>query len=163
MLTKKIEVTKLEACALSIIQWFFQEVTIKRENSTFKKNERISFTQINLKVDDNPNRSGEEISSQYKYKRVRVNAQFLLSEERIIDKRPIKENNDRVTAEIVFVKDSESTDWQLFVVGIEFNFVYHDGLKVHHIESFIRSWPRNYLDKLCRRGDLINLTEHILS
>ncbi len=163
MLTKKIEVTKLEACALGIIQWFFHEVTIKKGNSTFEKNERICFTQINLKVDNNPNRSGEEISSQYKYKRVRVNAQFLLPEERIREKKHKKDYNDRLIAEIVFVREAESTNWQLFVVGIEFNFVYHGGLEVHHIESFIRSFRNNYLDQISKREDLINLTEHILS
>ncbi|MBP6912443.1 MAG: hypothetical protein KBB86_00750 [Candidatus Pacebacteria bacterium] len=167
MFTKKIEVTKLEACALNLIQWFFQEMTIQK-NSDFEKNERLSFSQINLKIDDDPNHSLDELPSNksYKYKRVRVKAQFILPEERIRHKKPKKDYSDWLTAEILFIRDSESateTDWSLLGVSVEFHFVYHGGLERFHIENFFRSRNRNEVDTIGKREELIAFSEYLLS
>jgi hypothetical protein len=167
LFTKKIEVTKLEACALSVVQWFGEEVMPLGNNSAPLKAEKIYFSQINLRVDEDPNRSDHEIPAvrngykhDYKFKRVRIKAQFLL-EERITNKKSPKDKKDQISGEIVFMKELSSDDWHLYTVYIEYNFVDHS--RKDCTANFLRTYDSNYIDRIGKRADLLNLVEYLLS
>lgn len=167
LFAKKIEVTKLETCALSVVQWFGEEVMPLGNHSTPLKTEKIYFSQINLRVDDNPNRSDHNIpavrngyKNDYKFKRVRIKAQFLL-EERIANKKHPRDKKDQITAEIVFMKELDSNDWHLYTMYIEYNFVDHS--RKDCTANFLRTYDSNYIDRIGKRANLMNLVEYLLS
>ena len=167
LFAKKIEVTKLEACALNVVKWFGEEVMPLRHSSTPPKTEKIYFSQINFRVDENPNRSSSEIPAvkngyrdDCEFKRVRIKAQFIL-EERITDKQPLREKKDQLTSEIVFMRILGSGDWLLYTVYVEYNFVDHS--RKDCTANFLRTYDSNYIDRIGKRADLLNLTEYLLS
>jgi len=167
LFAKNVEVTKLEACALSVVRWFGEEVMPLRNDSANPRTEKIYFSQINMKVDDNPNRNEDEIpavknnyKSDYNFKRVRIKAQFIL-EERINNETSLNEKKDQLTAEIVFMKELVSKDWHLYTTNIEFDFIDHS--RKNCIENFLRTYDSNYVDRIGKRADLLCLVEYLLS
>ena len=166
LFAKKIEVTKLETCALNVVRWFGEEVMHLESNNNSQKTEKIYFSQINLRVDDNPNRSDSDIpavrngyQNDCTFKRVSIKAQSIL-EKRIADKEHPKNQKDQITGEIVFLKELGSDDWHLYTVYIEYSFVYNSRKYYAH---FLRTHDSNYIDRIGKRADLLDLVKYLLS